>query len=69
MGFPGGSDGKKKNLPAMQETLVRPLGREVPLKGMPTPTPVFSLGEAHEQRSLMGSQRVRHDWRQTPQQY
>ena len=53
MGFPAGSGGKK-NLPTMQETLVQPLDREVPLKGMPTPTPVFFLGESHEQRSLMG---------------
>ena len=35
MGFPGGSGGKE--LPAMQETLVEPLGQEDPLKkGMAT---------------------------------
>ena len=28
MGFPGGSDGKKKNLPAMRETLILSLGQE-----------------------------------------
>ena len=28
MGFPGGSDGKKKNLPAMQEIQVQSLGWE-----------------------------------------
>ena len=35
LGFPGGSDGKKKkkkNLPSMQETLVRPLSQEDPLE-------------------------------------
>ena len=32
MGFPGGSDGKKKNLPAMQETWVQSLGQEDPLE-------------------------------------
>lgn len=30
MGSPGGSDGK--NIPAMQETQVQPLGREDPLE-------------------------------------
>ena len=36
-GTPGGSDGKKKNLPAVQETWVRFLGQEDPLeKGMAT---------------------------------
>ena len=35
--FPGGSDGKKKNLPAMWETQVQFLGQEDPLeKGMAT---------------------------------
>ena len=32
MGFPSSSDGKKKNLPAMQETQVWYLGREDPLQ-------------------------------------
>jgi len=32
-GFPGGSDGKKKNLPAMQETWIQFLGGEDPLEG------------------------------------
>ena len=37
MGFPGGSDGKKKNLLAFQETCIQSLGREDPLeKGMAT---------------------------------
>ena len=31
-GFPGGSDGKKKILPAMPETWVLSLGREDPLE-------------------------------------
>jgi len=51
--FPGGSDGIK-NPPAMQETQVQSLGREVPLeKGMAT-TPVFLLGKFHRHRSLAG---------------
>ena len=40
MGFPGGS--AAKNLPAMQETLVPSLGREDPLKGMPTPSTILT---------------------------
>ena len=77
-GFPSGS--AIKNPPAMhemQETWVRPLGQEDPLEeGMAKPTPVFSPGESHGQRSLMGpmdrripwteksmgSQRVGHNW-------
>ena len=31
-GAPGGSDGKKKNLPAVQETWVQFLGQEDPLE-------------------------------------
>ena len=44
-----------KNLPAMQETWVRSLGREDPLERSWQPTPVFLPGELHEQRSLAGS--------------
>ena len=43
-----------KNLPAMQETLVQPLGLEVPLGRKWLPTPVFLPGEFHVQRSLEG---------------
>ena len=43
-----------KNLPAMQETRVRSLGREEPLeKGMAT-TSVFLPGEFHGWKSLAG---------------
>ena len=42
-----------KNLPAMQETWVRSLGWDDPLKGMTT-TPVFLPGESHGQRSQAG---------------
>ena len=50
-GFPGVSDGK--DLPAVQETQVWPLGQEDPLeKGMPTQF----TGELHGQRSPVGSQ-------------
>ena len=36
----------------MQETLVRSLGREDPLEK--EPTPAFSPGKSHGQRSLVG---------------
>ena len=52
-----------KNLPAMQETLVRYLGREDPWRRERQPTPVFFPGESHGQRSLvgLGVTRVRHN--------
>ena len=55
-----------RNLPAMQETQVRSLGWEDPLRREWSPTPVLLPGEFHGQRSLarlqsMGLQRVRHD--------
>ena len=54
LGFPDGSDGKKKNLPAMQETRVQSLGWEDPLeKGMANHS-VFFPGEFRGQRSLAG---------------
>ena len=40
-----------KNLPAMQESWVRFLGREDPLE---KEIPVFLLEESHEQKSLAG---------------
>ena len=43
-----------KNLPAMQETPVRPLDREDPLEKEMATTPVFFPGESHGQRSLEG---------------
>ena len=43
-----------KNLPAMQKTWVRSLGREDPLEKKWLPTPVFLPGEIHRQRSLTG---------------
>ena len=43
-----------KSLPAMQETRVRSLGWEDPLKRKQQPTPVFLPGESHGQRSLAG---------------
>ena len=43
-----------KNMPAMQETLVRSLGLEDPLEKGMQPTPVFLLIESHRQRSLVG---------------
>ena len=44
-----------KNLPAIWETGVRPLGqREIPWRREWQPTPVFLPGESHRQRSLAG---------------
>ena len=43
-----------KNPSAMQETWVRSLGQEDPLKNKKVPTPVFFPGEFHGQRSPEG---------------
>ena len=43
-----------KNLPAMQETQVRSLNLEDPLRTERQPTPVFLPGESHGQRCLVG---------------
>ena len=44
-----------KNVPVMQETQVQSLGQEDPLKkGTDTHSRVFSPGEFHGQRSLVG---------------
>ena len=54
-----------KNLPAMREIWVQPLGREDVLGREWLPTPVFLPGEFHGEWSLagsMGSQRAGHDW-------
>ena len=55
-----------KNLLAMQETRVQPLGREDPLRRNWQPTPVFLPRKSHGQRSLASYYpwgcRVRHDW-------
>ena len=65
VGFSGDSD--IKNLPAMQETRVWPLGQEDPLKkGMATHSSILDwrIPWTEEPRGLqsMGSQRVGHDW-------
>ena len=54
MGFPSGSDGKKKYPPARQETPIQSLSWEDPLRREWLPTPVFLPGEPHGQRSLEG---------------
>ena len=41
-----------KNLPAIQETRVQSLGREDPWRRKWQPSPKFSPGELHGQRSL-----------------
>jgi len=46
--------GTALSLPAMQETLVRSLVLEDPLRKEWQPTPVFLPGEFHGQRSLAG---------------
>ena len=63
-GFPGGSDGK--NLPAMRETWVRPLGWEDPLeKETTTHSSVLAWRTPWTEEpgglQSMGSQRVGHD--------
>ena len=67
IGFPGGSDGKNPNLPAMHETWVRPLGWEDPLEeGMATHSSILAwrIPWTEEPGGLqsMGWQRVRQDW-------
>ena len=64
-GFPGGLDGK--NLPAMQETQVRSLGWEDPLKkGMATHSSILAWRipwtEESGRLQSIGLQRVRQDW-------
>ena len=44
-----------KRLPTMWKTWVQSLGQEDPLEREQQPTAVFSPGEFHEQRSLVGS--------------
>ena len=44
-----------KNLPAVQETQVQPLGQKDPWRKEWQPTPVFLPGEFQEQRSLADS--------------
>ena len=72
LGFPGSSDGKKaaqtvRNLPAVQETWVQPLGQEDPLeKEMATHSSILAWKIPWPEEPVglqsMGSQRVRHDW-------
>ena len=56
-----------KNLPAMQETQVQPLGQEDPLeKEMATHSSIFAWKTPRTEEpgglQSMGSQRVRHNW-------
>ena len=53
MGFPGGSDGKEFACNKEDLGLIPGLGRS-PGEGYGNPTPVFSPGESHGQRSLAG---------------
>ena len=61
-----------KNLPAMQEMWVQPLGMEDPLGKEMITYFVFLLGKSHGQRSLAGysswSRRVEHNLATKPQQ-
>ena len=52
VGFPGGS--VVRNLPAMQETRVRPLGQEDPLEKEMAIHSVFLPRKSHGQRTLAG---------------
>ena len=52
MGFP--DDSGLKNLPAMQESHISPLGQEEPLEKEMTTTPVFLPGKSPAQRCLVG---------------
>ena len=67
LGFRGGSDGKKKNLPAIQETWVQPLGQEDPLEeGMATYSSNLAwripwIKEPDRLQSMVW-QRTGHDW-------
>ena len=63
VGFPGGSDGKKKKSACNVETWVQSLGWEDPLRRAWQPTPVFLPGESPWTEELgglqsMGSQEV-----------
>ena len=58
-----------KNLPAMQETQVQSLGREVPLKkGIATHSSIFAWRIPSDRLQSVGSQRVRDDLAQQEQQ-
>ena len=59
--------GKAKNLPAMQEPQVQPLGREDPLeKKIASHSSILAWRipwmEEPDRLEYMGSQRIRHDW-------
>ena len=43
-----------RNPPAMQETLIQPLGWQDPPRREWLPTPVFLPGKSHGQRNLVG---------------
>ena len=43
-----------KNLPTIQETQVRSLGQKIPWRREWQPSPVFSPGKFHGQKSLAG---------------
>ena len=51
-----------KHLPAMTETWVPSLGWKIPWRRKWQSIPVLLLGKSHGWRSLIGSQRVGHDW-------
>ena len=53
MGFPGGSDGKESACNAEDLDSIPGLERSLE-KGIRLPTPVFSPGEFHGQKSLVG---------------
>ena len=58
MGFPGGTSGKKKNLPAsigdVRDVGFHPWVGKISWRRAWQPTPVFLSGESHGQSSLVG---------------
>ena len=60
VGFPGGSEVKASACNAGDLGSIPGSGRS-PGEGNRQPTPEFLPGESHGRRSLVGSQRVRHD--------
>ena len=57
VGFPGGSDGKESACSA-GDPVSYSWVRKIPWRREWLPTPVFLLGESHEQRSLVGYSEV-----------
>ena len=68
LGFPGGASGEEPicQWRRHQRHGFDPWVGEIPWRRAWQHTPVFLPGESHRQRSLVASQRVRHDWSDLP---